>query len=245
MAYDTERRPEASKDPAGEWLELGEQRPRRPAPRWLRPALIVLGGMIVLAMITAIMVVARPGWIARQSTLTLEQVRTALSTLALDDRRLRSVTVDPQSGGGPDACAVLRGLVDVDGPEGLPSVELTGRVPNDRARVTVAGVVFPNPAAAADHFDKVQGALRNPLCLESADLGRLVVDAGPQPDRRLGYLIGVPSGGNGSGDTWWYRARVLRFGNTINYVSSFGPTGAADVTTDLTDGLDRAYADLA
>jgi hypothetical protein len=207
--------------------------------------LIGLSAAVILALVGAGVVVVRPIWIARQATLTLDQVRTAVGNLELDERRLRSVKVDPETGGGPDACGALRGLVDVDGPDGLSSIEMVGRLPDDQARVTVSGVVFPSPAAAAELLGLIEQALRNPICLESRELGRLVVDPWPQPDRRLGYLIGVPAGGNEAAETWWYRARVLRFGNTVSYVSSFGPTGAADVTAGLTDALDRAYADQA
>ena len=260
MWQDTERRPEPpsdrlsgpsaegangpATDPAGEWLELGHSRPRRPIP-WLRPALIGLAVAAIVALIGAGVVVVRPDWIARQATLTPDQVRAAVETLDLDERRLRSVFVDPETGGGPDECGALRGLVDVDGPDGLPSVEVIGRLPDDPARVTVSGVVLASPAAATELLAVIERALRNPICLESRELGRLVVDPWPQPDRRLGYLIGVPAGGTGAGETWWYRARVLRFGNTVSYLSAFGPTGAADVTTGLADALDRAYADQA
>ncbi len=250
MWQDTERRPEPPSDrpaagrsePAGEWLELGGGRSRRPIPS-LRPVLIGLAVAASVALIGAGAVVVRPIWIARQATLALDQVRAAVGTLDLDERRLRSVQVSPETGGDPDACGALRGLVDVDG--GLPGVELTGRVQEDTARVTVVGVVLPTPAAAVDLSAEIEGALRNPLCLESWELGRLAVDPWPQPDRRLGYLIGIPVGGTAAGDTWWYRVRVLRFGNTISYLSAFGPTGAADVTTELADALDRAYADQA
>ncbi|WP_161606148.1 hypothetical protein [Microlunatus speluncae] len=232
-------------DETGEWLELGRRPPRLRDWRWLRPAVITMMAAVIVAVIAAGAIVVRPIWTAEQASLTQDQVRAALERLELENRRLRSMVAAPETSSGADACGALRGLVDVDGPGGLPGVEVTGRVPGDTARVTVSAVLFASPAAAAELFAQIEEALRNPLCLESWELGRLAVDPGPHPNRRLGYLIGMPVGGTGAGDTWWYRARVLRFGNTISYVSLFGPTGAADVTTGLTDALDRTYAELA
>lgn len=225
-----------------EWLDVGSRRPRR-WRHWRRVVIVLVGLMImVLAALTVINI--RPYWLARNEQLDEARVRAALITLELDDLKLRSTMDALGFGSAAERCAVLQGPGGPHRrPNRVPAVEAAGRPRGEPAGVIVTVLIMDTSETAGNRFAEVEAALADQACLSSPTLGRVGVDPPPLPDRQLAYGIAVSTGTSaGGGESWWFRARVLRYGNTVSFLSSFGPVGSADVTTDLVEALDRALA---
>lgn len=220
---------------SGEWLELG----KRPSARAGPNRRFVIGGVVVLIMvlIAGAVILSWPSWLASEKRLDRNRVSTALLSLDLTDpqRRWTIVGLGFTEPGG--ACAVLRGPESFDRAAGIPAVMVTGGIPNDRATATITTLILETPGAAGETFGQVAATLEDEKCLGYQHIGLIGVDPPPLPERQLAYRIAFSSG-----ETWWYRVRMLRYGNTISYLTSFGPTGSADVTTPLVEALDRALA---
>lgn len=221
---------------AAEWLDLGPVRPPFWRRWWFLPGLAIL----VIAALTVGVVLARPYWQSRNRQLDQAQVRAAVESLDLTDLQVRLTTEAPLAGSPDDPCIALQAPIGRDRSGEVPSVEAAGRAADGRAWVTVVVLVLESPEVAGSRFGDAGTALVDESCRDTP-IGRLGVDPPPLPDRQLAY--GIASGGGGGGaDAWWYRVRVLRFGNTVSFLTTFGPVGSADVTGPLIDALDRALA---
>ncbi|MFC7620559.1 hypothetical protein [Microlunatus sp. GCM10028923] len=217
-----------------DWLELGQVRPavwRRP---WFLPGLAIL----VIAALAIGVVLAAPYWASRNRQLDQAQVRAAVESLDLTDLEVRLTAEAPLAGPPDDPCIALQAPIGRARGSTVPSVEAAGRAADGRAWVTVVVLVLESPDVASSRFGDAGSALVDDSCRDTP-IGRLGVDPPPLPDRQLAY--GIASGGGG-GDSWWYRVRVLRFGNTVSFLTTFGPVGSADVTAPLVESLDRALA---
>lgn len=219
-----------------EWLDLGRVRPPLWRRSWFVPGLAVL-----VVMVLAIgVVLARPYWDSRNRQLDQAQVRAAVASLELAELEVRLTTEAPLAGSPDDPCIALQAPIGRDRSGEVPSVEAAGRAADGRAWVTVVVLVLGSPEVAGGRFGEAGTALADESCRDTP-IGRLGVDPPPLPDRQLAYGIASGAGG-GAADSWWYRVRVLRFGNTVSFLTTFGPVGSADVTGPLVEALDRAYA---
>lgn len=221
---------------SAEWLDLGRVRP----PFWRRPWFLPALAILLVAALAAGLLLARPHWQARNRQLDQAQVRAAVETLDLTELQVRLTEEAPLAGSPDDRCIALQAPIGRDRDGAVPSVEAAGRAADGRAWVTVVVLVLESPEVAGSRFGDAGSALVDESCRDTP-IGRLGVDPPPLPDRQLAY--GIASGGGGGGaDSWWYRVRVLRFGNTVSFLTTFGPVGSADVTAPLVDALDRALA---
>ncbi|GAB3741707.1 hypothetical protein [Microlunatus parietis] len=222
---------------AAEWLDLGRAGRTR---FWRRPWFLPGLAILVIAALTLGAALAQPYWNSRNRQLDQAQVRAAVAALELTDLVVRLTSEAPLAGLADDPCIALQAPIGRAREGRVPSVEATGRAADGRAWVTVVVLVLESPEVAAGRFGDAGSALADESC-RNTPLGRLGIDPPPLPDRQLAY--GIASGGGGGGaDSWWYRVRVLRFGNTVSFLTTFGPVGSADVTAPLVESLDRALA---